>query len=85
MRGRVGAVNNMCVGASNELGEFRAGSFAEHMGPVNAVVAGAVGTLVVVALWAWAFPALRTVDRLESAKARRPKPAPEEARPATAA
>jgi len=25
-----------------------------------------VGTLAVVALWAWAFPELRRVDRLES-------------------
>jgi MFS family permease len=67
MRGRVGAVNMICVGASNELGEFRAGAFAEHMGAVSAVVSGAVGTLVVVALWAWAFPELRQVDELEEA------------------
>ncbi|MFY0571823.1 MFS transporter [Archangium lansingense] len=73
MRGRVGAVNMMCVGASNELGEFRAGAFAEHVGVVPAVVAGAVGTLVVVALWAWAFPELRRVDHLEDA-ARQPLP-----------
>ncbi|MGZ3461829.1 MAG: MFS transporter, partial [Archangium sp.] len=73
MRGRVGAVNQMCVGASNELGEFRAGLFAEHLGAVNAVVAGAVGTLVVVALWSWAFPELRKVDNLVDA-ARAPLP-----------
>jgi MFS family permease len=72
MRGRVGAVNQMCVGASNELGEFRAGAFAEQLGAVPAVVAGAVGTLVVVALWAWLFPELRRVDHLESAVAREP-------------
>ena len=68
MRGRVGAVNMMCIGASNELGEFRAGGFAEHVGAVPAVVAGAVGTLVVVGLWAWLFPELRRVDRLESTR-----------------
>ncbi len=73
MRGRVGAVNMMCVGASNELGEFRAGAFAEHMGAVTAVVSGAVGTLVVVALWAWGFPELRRVNHLEEA-AREPLP-----------
>jgi hypothetical protein len=73
MRGRVGAVNMMCVGASNELGEFRAGAFAEHVGAVPAVVAGAVGTLVVVGLWAWVFPELRRVDSLEEA-ARQPLP-----------
>jgi MFS family permease len=68
MRGRVGAVNMMCIGASNELGEFRAGALAEGVGAVPAVVAGAVGTLVVVGLWAWLFPELRRVDRLESAR-----------------
>lgn len=68
MRGRVGAVNMMCIGASNELGEFRAGGLAEHVGAVPAVVAGAVGTLVVVGLWAWLFPELRRVDRLESTR-----------------
>ncbi|WP_309896423.1 MFS transporter [Archangium sp.] len=73
MRGRVGAVNMMCVGASNELGEFRAGAFAEHVGAVTAVVSGAVGTLVVVALWAWGFPELRRVNHLEEA-AREPLP-----------
>ncbi|NMO20101.1 MFS transporter [Pyxidicoccus fallax] len=68
MRGRVGAVNMMCIGASNELGEFRAGGLAEHVGAVPAVVVGAVGTLVVVGLWAWLFPELRQVDRLESTR-----------------
>ncbi|XXF80784.1 MFS transporter [Myxococcaceae bacterium GXIMD 01537] len=69
MRGRVGAVNMMCIGASNELGEFRAGSLAEHVGAVPAVVSGALGTLLIVGLWAWLFPELRRVDRLESAAA----------------
>ncbi|WNG21259.1 MFS transporter [Cystobacter fuscus] len=73
MRGRVGAVNMICIGASNELGEFRAGSFAEYMGAEKAVVSGAVGTLVVVVLWAWGFPELRRVDHLETA-AREPQP-----------
>ncbi|QDE97694.1 MFS transporter [Myxococcus xanthus] len=77
MRGRVGAVNMMCIGASNELGEFRAGGLAEYVGAVPAVVAGAVGTLAVVALWAWAFPELRRVDRLESfARTKEPPAAP---------
>jgi MFS family permease len=68
MRGRVGAVNMMCIGASNELGEFRAGGLAEHVGAVPAVVTGAVGTLVVVGLWAWLFPELRRVDQLEATR-----------------
>ncbi|GHG77758.1 MFS transporter [Comamonas sp. KCTC 72670] len=72
MRGRVGSVNMMCIGASNELGEFRAGGLAEYVGAVPAVVAGAVGTLAVVAIWAWAFPELRNVDRLESFAKKQP-------------
>ncbi|QSQ15639.1 MFS transporter [Myxococcus landrumensis] len=76
MRGRVGAVNMMCIGASNELGEFRAGWLAEHVGAVPAVVAGAVGTLVVVVLWSWGFPELRKVDRLELTTAE-PSPKPQ--------
>jgi len=64
MRGRVSAVNSVFIGASNELGEFRAGTVAELMGPVGAAVAGGVGTLVVVALWMRAFPSLARRDRL---------------------
>ena len=47
MRGRVSAVNSTFIGASNELGEFRAGTVAEWMGPIGAVVVGGAGTLVV--------------------------------------
>ena len=38
VRGRVNAVNMVFVGASNELGEFRAGSMAALVGTVPAVV-----------------------------------------------
>lgn len=65
MRGRVSAVNSVFIGASNELGEFESGVTAAWLGPVTAVVVGGIGTLVVVGLWALAFPALRNVDRLE--------------------
>jgi predicted MFS family arabinose efflux permease len=64
MRGRVGAVNMMCIGASNELGEFRAGMMAAWIGTVPAVVVGGVGTVIVVLLCAWRFPELRRVERL---------------------
>jgi MFS family permease len=64
MRGRVSAVNGVFIGASNELGEFRAGSMAAVMGPVWATVVGGVGTLVVAALWMRGFPALARRDRL---------------------
>jgi MFS family permease len=65
MRGRVSAVNMLFVGASNELGEFESGALAEWLGAVPSVVIGGAGTLVVVLLWAWIFPGLRRVDRLE--------------------
>jgi MFS family permease len=64
MRGRVSAVNMLFIGASNEFGQFESGVTAQWMGAVPAVVAGGVGTIVVVALWSWLFPALRRVDRL---------------------
>jgi MFS family permease len=66
VRGRVNAVNSVFIGASNELGEFRAGTMAHLIGPVAAVVVGGVGTLAVSILWALAFPKLRTIDTLEN-------------------
>jgi MFS family permease len=64
MRGRVSAVHALFVGASNELGDFRAGAMAAWLGTVPAVLAGGAGTLAVVGLWAWLFPELRRVRRL---------------------
>ena len=66
MRGRVSAVNMLFVGASNELGEFESGVAAAAIGTLPAVIAGGVGTLIVVGLWALLFPALRDVDRAEA-------------------
>jgi len=64
MRGRVSAVNSVFIGASNELGEFRAGTVADVLGPIGATVAGGVGTLIVAVLWIRLFPALANRDRL---------------------
>jgi MFS family permease len=65
MRGRVSAVNMVFIGASNELGEFESGLMAQWLGTVPSVVVGGIGTLAVVALWAWRFPKLAGVDRIE--------------------
>jgi MFS family permease len=65
MRGRVNAVNFLFVGASNELGEMESGLTASWFGTVAAVVVGGVGTLAVMAIGLWRFPALAAVDRLE--------------------
>ena len=65
LRGRVNAVNMVFIGASNELGEFRAGSMATLIGAVPAVVIGGFGAIGVAALWATWFPALRRIQRLD--------------------
>jgi MFS family permease len=64
MRGRVSAVNMVFIGASNEVGQFESGITAQWFGTVPAVVLGGVGTMLIVALWSWLFPALRRVDEL---------------------
>ena len=66
MRGRVNAVDMIFIGASNELGQFESGLTAHWFGTVHSVVLGGIGTLVVTALWAWWFPALRRADSLTS-------------------
>ena len=65
MRGRVGAVASLFIGASNELGEFESGVAARFLGPVGAALFGGVGSLAVTGLWALLFPELRRADRLE--------------------
>ena len=64
MRGRVGAVSNVFIGASNELGEFESGVAARFLGAVGAALFGGIGALVVTGAWARLFPALRKADRL---------------------
>jgi MFS family permease len=63
MRGRVGSVNSLFIGASNELGQFRAGFMASWLGAVTAVTIGGIGALAVVGLCMWLFPGLRKIDR----------------------
>ncbi|MEY3659310.1 MAG: MFS transporter [Pseudohongiellaceae bacterium] len=65
VRGRVNAVNMVFLGASNELGEFRAGLMAAWLGAVPAVVIGGVGAVAVAGLWAWLFPGLRDARYLD--------------------
>ncbi|HUB32238.1 MAG TPA: MFS transporter [Bryobacteraceae bacterium] len=64
MRGRVSAVNMVFLSASNEVGQFESGITAQWMGTVPAVVAGGVGTILVVLLWSRLFPALRKAEQL---------------------
>jgi MFS family permease len=64
VRGRVSAVNTVFIGASNELGEFRAGSMAALIGVVPSVVVGGLGTLIIAAIGARVFPELLNTRRL---------------------
>jgi hypothetical protein len=61
-RGRVLAVENVFIGASNELGAFESGVAGELLGTAGAVVLGGAATLAVAGLWWFVFPALRNVD-----------------------
>jgi len=65
LRGRVSAVNMVFIGASNELGEFRAGVMASLIGPVAAVVIGGAGTLAVALAWSMGFRQLRQIQSLD--------------------
>ena len=65
MRGRVSAVSQLTISASNELGEFESGVMASVLGPVGAVVFGGVGAIAITLGWARLFPELgaaRTFD-----------------------
>lgn len=64
MLGRVMAVNSLFTGTSTTLGEFRAGAMAAAFGATAAAVAGGIGTVLVVLLWARIFPDLRRVKTL---------------------
>jgi len=66
MRGRVTAVDMIFIGTSNEFGQFESGITAQWLGTVPAVILGGVGTLVVIALWAWWFPELRRAGDLHA-------------------
>jgi MFS family permease len=63
LRGRVMAVENVFIGASNELGAFESGVAGQLLGTAAAVTLGGIGTIVVAGVWATVFPALRKVDR----------------------
>ena len=63
MRGRVLAVENVFIGASNELGAFESGLVGQLIGASGAIIGGGIATLVVVVVGAFCFPSLRKVDR----------------------
>jgi len=64
-RGRVSSVENVFIGATNELGAFESGVAAQAVGVPATVVGGGVLTLGVVGVWWVKFRQLRDVDRFE--------------------
>jgi MFS family permease len=64
MRGRVSAVNNVFISASNELGAFESGLVAALLGTVFSVVSGGIGTIIVVLLTARIWPEIRQLKSL---------------------
>ncbi len=62
MRGRVSAVNSLFITMSNQIGDFRAGTVANFIGAVPAVLIGGIGTLMVVLLCLRAFPEPNPVE-----------------------
>ncbi|WP_223032412.1 MFS transporter [Hanstruepera marina] len=62
MRGRVGAVNSMFVGSSNELGALESGIAARLFGAPLAVMLGGTVTMIVVAIIGTKNKPLRELD-----------------------
>jgi MFS family permease len=72
MRGRVSAVNSLFIGASNELGGFESGATAQLFGPVVSVVAGGIGTILVVLAVTLRWPKMRRLGALSEARGHEP-------------
>lgn len=64
LRGRVNAVHSVFVGISNELGAFESGVAAALITTVGAVVAGGIGTMLVVGLVAFLAPDIRRLKSM---------------------
>jgi MFS family permease len=64
VRGRVGAVEAVFVGASNQLGAFESGAAAALLGAVPAVVLGGALTVLIALAWTRLFPGLATLSRM---------------------
>lgn len=65
MRGRVSAVNNIFIGTSNEFGALESGLTAARFGPVLSVVAGGIGTILVVLGVGFFWPETRKIGALD--------------------
>jgi MFS family permease len=68
MRGRVSAVNNVFIVASNDLGGLESGVTAWLFGPVASVVGGGIGTILVVAASTLKWPQILKIGSLDAIK-----------------
>jgi MFS family permease len=68
VRGRVSAVFATCTASSNQLGEFRAGTFATAIGPVGATIMGGALGLIICVGGIFKFPMLWKLDKISDLK-----------------
>ena len=73
-RGRVLAVENVFIGASNELGGFESGSAATVLGTSGSVIFGGIATVAVATAWCLLFPSLRRIDEFPGGAEAAPVP-----------
>ena len=59
MRGRIGAINGIFIGSSNELGALESGIAASLMGLVPSIIFGVIATIAVVLITSKLAPQLR--------------------------
>jgi MFS family permease len=68
MRGRVSAVNNIFIVASNDIGGLESGVTAWLFTPVISVVGGGIGTIMVVIAAALIWPQILAIGSLEDVR-----------------
>lgn len=74
MRGRVGAVNQVFIGASNEIGGMESGLTAAAFGPVASAVIGGTLTIATVGVIAAKFKEIRQLGPLHEVNANESSP-----------
>lgn len=68
MRGRVSAVNNIFIVASNDLGGLESGVTAHFLGPTGSAVAGGIGAILVVLAVARRWPEILSIGALHEVR-----------------
>lgn len=64
-RGRVGAVSQMTISASNELGDAFTGGLAVFIGPIAAIAVGGAGAIMITGIWVKLFPELNAAKTFD--------------------